>query len=83
MKQFQKEGNALRIDPKKGFRIHLLVVLLTIPALWITWSLTNSSYPWPIWNTAVSATGLFFHRMAVYVFRKKFNAHLKTQQVIN
>jgi hypothetical protein len=65
---------ATTINYKKGFRIHLLVFLLTIPAIWTVWHFTNSTYPWALWQTAIWATGLFFHSLGVFVFKKPKNA---------
>lgn len=61
---------ATTIDQKKGFRIHLLVFLLTIPVIWMIWYFTNSTYTWALWQTAAWATGLLFHWLGVFVFKK-------------
>jgi len=61
---------AAHIDPKKGFRIHLLVFLLITPLIWLLWYLTDRTYPWPLWNTPVWAMGLLFHYLGVFVFNK-------------
>jgi hypothetical protein len=58
------------IQPKKGFKIHLLVFLLTTPALWLVWYLTDRTYPWPLWTTPAWAIGVLFHYLGVYVFKK-------------
>lgn len=58
------------VNPKKGFRIHLLVFLLVTPAIWLLWSITDRSYPWPLWSTPAWATGILFHYLGVYVFKK-------------
>lgn len=59
------------INPGKGLRIHLLVYLLTIPVSWLAWYLTDT-YPWPLWSTTAWSTGLLFHYLGVYVFRKNY-----------
>lgn len=59
------------VDASKGFRIHMIVFLLVIPALWLVWSLTDRSYPWPLWSTASWVTGIVFHYLGIYVFKKK------------
>lgn len=69
MTQFTK-GNKAHINPKKGFRIHLLVFLLVTPAIWLVWYLSRMTYPWPLWSTAAWATGVLFHYLGVYVFKK-------------
>ena len=61
------------VNPKKAFRIHLLVFLLTVPATWLVWYFTGRTYPWPIWTTVAWATGILFHWLGVYVFRKNKN----------
>lgn len=61
------------IDPKKGFRIHLLVFVLAVPAIWLVWHLTSTGYPWPVWSTPAWAIGILFHYLGVYVFRKNKN----------
>lgn len=70
----QSNWNApAHIDPKKGFRIHLLVFLLVVPALWLTWYLTDRTYPWPLWSTPAWAIGVLFHYLGVFVFKKSKN----------
>lgn len=58
------------VDPKKGFRIHLLVFLLATPAIWLIWYLTDRTYLWPLWSTPVWAIGVLFHYLGVFVFKK-------------
>ncbi|SEI53546.1 2TM domain-containing protein [Dyadobacter sp. SG02] len=58
------------INQTKGFRIHLLVFLLTIPAIWIIWYFTDRTYLWPFWQTAAWTVGVFFHYLGVFVFKK-------------
>jgi hypothetical protein len=60
-----------QINQKKGFRIHLLVFLLAIPAMWIVWYWTDRTYLWPLWSTPAWALGVLFHYLGVFVFRKK------------
>lgn len=59
-----------QINPKKGFKIHLLVFLLATPAIWLVWYFTDRSYPWPIWSTLGWIIGVLFHYLGVYVFKK-------------
>jgi len=61
------------INPKKGFRIHLLVFLLATPVLWIVWYLTDRTYAWPLWTTPAWAIGVLFHYLGVFVFKKSKN----------
>ena len=68
--QFQS-GAYAPINPKKGFNIHLLVFVLVIPVLWLTWYLTDRTYPWPLWSTPAWAIGLLFHYLGVFVFKKQ------------
>lgn len=56
---------------KRGFRIHLLVFALAIPATWIIWLLSDNVYPWPIWSTLSWTVGIVFHYLGVFVFGKK------------
>ncbi|MBO9611446.1 MAG: 2TM domain-containing protein [Dyadobacter sp.] len=63
-------GAAAPVKLKKGFNIHLLVFLLTVPALWLVWSLTNQTYLWPLWQTGAWVIGIVFHYMGVFVFKK-------------
>lgn len=70
MTYLAKSSNAAAINPKKGFRIHLLVFLLATPVTWLAWYLTNNSYPWPLWSTPAWVVGLLFHYLGVYVFKK-------------
>lgn len=58
------------VDPKKGFRIHLLVFLLATPAIWLLWYLTDRTYLWPLWSTPAWAIGVLFHYLGVFVFKK-------------
>lgn len=61
---------ATNINPKKGFKIHLLVFVLATPALLLVWYLTDRTYPWPLWCTPAWAVGVLFHYLGVYVFKK-------------
>ncbi|MGC4041875.1 MAG: 2TM domain-containing protein [Flavobacterium sp.] len=66
-------SKAAQLHPEKGFRTHLLVFLLTTPAIWILWLLTDAGYPWPLWSTPAWAIGVLFHYLGVYIFRKNKN----------
>ncbi len=59
------------VDPKKGFRIHLIVFLLATPAIWLVWYFTDTTYPWPLWSTPAWAVGVLFHYLGVFVFKRK------------
>jgi len=39
MRHLANGHTVAQINPKKGFRIHLLVFALTIPAIWLIWFL--------------------------------------------
>lgn len=71
MRHLVNEQKVAQINPEKGFRIHLLVFVLTIPAIWLIWFLTDRTYLWPLWQTAAWGTGLLFHYLGVFVFRSK------------
>ncbi|MEO6175907.1 MAG: 2TM domain-containing protein [Flavobacterium circumlabens] len=73
MRHLAKEHTNAHIEPKKGFKIHLLVFVLTIPALWLLWFFTDRTYLWPVWQTAAWGTGLLFHYMGVFIFKKNFH----------
>lgn len=64
---------AARTNPVKGFRIHLLIFLVTIPAIWLVWYLTDRNYPWPLWNTSGWFIGILFHYLGVFVFKKNIH----------
>lgn len=64
---------ATPINPKKGFRIHMLVFALTVPAIWLVWLLTPNTYAWPLWTTPAWAIGVLFHYLGVFVFKKSNN----------
>lgn len=68
-------SKAAQIDPKKGFRIHLLVFLLVTPIIWFIWYLIDRSYPWPLWSTVGWAIGVIFHYLGVYIFKKNLNKY--------
>lgn len=70
MKNLAKEQNA-HINPKKGFKIHLLAFLLTTPVLWLVWFLTDQTYLWPLWQNAAWAVGVVFHYLGVFVFKSR------------
>ena len=59
------------IEPRKGFRIHLLVFVLVTPVIWAVWYFTDRTYPWPLWSTPAWAIGVLFHYLGVFVFKKK------------
>ncbi|MET0636916.1 MAG: 2TM domain-containing protein [Chitinophagaceae bacterium] len=63
-------GTQTPVEPKKGFRIHLLVFVLTNLVIWIVWYFTDRTYPWPLWSTPAWALGLLIHYLCVYVFHK-------------
>lgn len=63
-------AKAADIDPRKGFRIHLLVFLLATPATWLAWYLSTRSYPWCLWSTPAWGIGVLFHYLGVYVFKR-------------
>ena len=73
MTPLKNEYKAAPIQLKKDFRIHLLVFLLATPVIWLVWYVTDRSYPWPLWQTPAWATGLLFHYLGVYVFKKNKN----------
>lgn len=73
MTHLTKEQTVVHINPKKGFRIHLLVFLLATPAIWFVWYLTNRTYPWPLWQMPAWTIGVLFHYLGVFVFRKVKN----------
>ena len=59
------------LSQKRGFKIHLIVFLLVIPAIWMIWYLTDTTgYPWPLWSTGVWLIGVIFHYLGVFVFKK-------------
>jgi hypothetical protein len=71
MTHFTKGHTVVPTNPKKGFRIHLLVFALTVPAIWLVWYLTDRTYPWPLWSTPAWAIGVIFHYLGVFVFKKQ------------
>jgi hypothetical protein len=73
MTQHSSWGAPPPIDPKKGFRIHLLVFVLAIPVSWVVWYFTDKTYPWPLWSTLAWGIGVLFHYLGVYVFKKRNN----------
>ena len=48
------------------FRAHLIVYCVIIGALWLTWYLTGSNYPWPLWPMTGWGIGLVLHYMLEY-----------------
>lgn len=70
MTNLTKGYTATQINPKKGFRIHLLVFAITVPVIWLVWLLTSSPYIWPLWTTPAWAIGVLFHYLGVFVFKK-------------
>lgn len=62
------------IHAAKGFKIHLIVFLLTTPVIWLVWYLTDRTYPWPLWSTPAWAIGVLFHYLGVFVFKKSGNS---------
>ena len=71
MKQdFNLSGTSAK-QLKLGFRIHLLAFLVLTPAIWIVWSFTDTTYPWPLWSTPAWLVGVIFHYLGVFVFKKR------------
>ncbi len=60
-------------NSEKGFKIHLLVFLLTTPIIWLIWYLTDRTYIWPLWSTPAWMTGVIFHCLGVYSFKNSKN----------
>jgi len=73
MTHLTNRGTIPPIDPKKGFRIHLIVFLLGTPAIWLAWYLTDRTYPWPLWSTPAWGIGVLFHYLGVFVFSRSKN----------
>lgn len=48
------------------FRTHLIVYCVINGALWLTWYLTGSNYPWPLWPMIGWGIGLVLHYMLEY-----------------
>src|ERR1044072_4972940 len=66
----QTDWDALApVNPKKGFRIYLIVFVLATPAIWLVWYLTDRTYPWPLWSTPAWGIGVLFHYLGVFVFK--------------
>jgi hypothetical protein len=70
MRHLANEHTIAQMNPIKGFRIHLLVFVLTIPAVWVIWFFTDRTYLWPFWQTAAWGTGLGFHYLGAFIFKK-------------
>jgi hypothetical protein len=83
MKHYDHEHTVAPLNPKKGFGIHLFVFLLTTPSIWLVWSLTDRSYPWPIWSTSAWTIGILFHYLGVFVFKKSNVSKKKQSQLIH
>lgn len=66
-------GVTAPINLKKGFKIHLLVFLLTIPAIWMVWYFTDRAYLWPLWQTVGWVICIIFHYLGAFVFKKSRN----------
>ncbi|MCP2025356.1 hypothetical protein L1276_000496 [Flavobacterium sp. HSC-32F16] len=73
MRHLASEPTMAQINPKKGFKIHLFVFVLTVPVIWLTWFLTSRTYLWPLWQSGAWAIGLLFHYLGVFVFKKSKN----------
>lgn len=71
MKNLANGHTVAQINPAKGFRIHLLVFVLTIPIIWAIWFFTDRTYLWPLWQTSAWAAGLLFHYLGVFIFKNK------------
>lgn len=71
MRHLANEHTIAHIDPKKAFRIHLLVFALANPVIWLVWFLTDTTYLWPVWQTTAWGIGLLFHYLGVFVFKKQ------------
>lgn len=71
MKTTFNAATTARKNPQIGFQIHLLVFLLSTPAIWVTWYLTDTTYPWPLWSTPAWIVGVLFHYLGVFVFNGK------------
>lgn len=70
MRHLQTGPAMAHMNPKRGFKIHLLVFVLTVPVIWLIWFLTNRTYLWPLWQSGAWAVGLLFYYLDVFVFKK-------------
>jgi hypothetical protein len=71
MRHLANEHTIAHINPTKGFRIHLLVFVLTNPVIWLIWLLTDTIYLWPVWQLTAWTIGLLFHYLGVFIFKHK------------
>lgn len=62
-----------KVNQERGFKIHLLIFLLTIPMIWLVWYLTDRSYLWPVWPTGMWTIGIVFHFLGLFVFKRSKN----------
>lgn len=58
-----------QVNQARGFRIHLLVFLITTPLIWLVWYLTDRSYIWPLWSTPAWLVGIIFHYLGINFFK--------------
>lgn len=70
MKQALRVNATTQKNINLGFKIHLIAFILLTPAIWLVWSLTDTTYPWPLWSTPLWAVGVLFHYLGVFVFKK-------------
>lgn len=70
MKQALRVNAPASKNTQVGFKIHLIAFLLLTPAIWLVWSLTDATYPWPLWSTPAWAVGVLFHYLGAFVFKK-------------
>ena len=80
MTHLTNEHRVAPINAAKGFSIHLLVFLLATPIIWLAWYLTDTSYPWILWQTPAWTIGLLFHYLGEFVFKKLDTIKYKTQE---
>lgn len=66
----KQTGATAPVKLEKCFNIHLVVFLLAVPAIWLIWPLIDQTYLWPLWQTGAWATGIVFHYLGVFVFKK-------------
>jgi hypothetical protein len=48
-----------------GLKLHFTIALGVNALMWVIYTLTRGSYPWPLWVMAGSILGLTIHWLAV------------------
>lgn len=62
----RRQAAIMRLQAKRGFKIHLSVYVIVNALLVVIWAVTGTGYFWPIWPLAGWGIGVAIHGWITY-----------------